>query len=165
MSTLKVDTYLTRGGASEIAIDKLKGVTAAGSMLVVGEGGSTTTNLQQGLAKHWVNYDSSDQATRGSFNQASITDNATGDYTSSYTNNLSGAEDKCISVNVWNTVDEGSSLNSNSTRSGATADQAGDTAQSTSSINWMSYFGAAAEANGGNNDHDGNYCMTHGDLA
>jgi acetoin utilization deacetylase AcuC-like enzyme len=61
MSTLKVDTYLTRGGASEIAIDKLKGVTAAGSMLVVGEGGTNTTNLQQGLAKHWVNYDSSDK--------------------------------------------------------------------------------------------------------
>ena len=37
MSTIKVDTYLTRGGASEIAIDKLKGVTAAGSMLVVAE--------------------------------------------------------------------------------------------------------------------------------
>ena len=54
MSTLKVDTYLTRGGASEIAIDKLKGVTAAGSMLVVGEGGTVTTNLQQGLTKCWL---------------------------------------------------------------------------------------------------------------
>jgi hypothetical protein len=29
MSTLKVDTYLTRGGASEIAIDKLKGASTA----------------------------------------------------------------------------------------------------------------------------------------
>ena len=59
MSTIKVDTYLTRGGASEIAIDKLKGVTAAGSMLVVGEGGTNTTNLQQGLVKCWGNLDTS----------------------------------------------------------------------------------------------------------
>ena len=56
MSTIKVDTYLTRGGASEIAIDKLKGASSAGSMTVVGEGGTNTTNLQQGLVKHWVNY-------------------------------------------------------------------------------------------------------------
>ena len=150
---------------SELRVDNLKGSTTGGSINVLGEGTSATTNLQQGLAKHWVNYDSSDQATRGSFNQASLTDNATGDYTSSYTNNLSGAEDKCITVNVWNTVDEGSNLNSNFSRGGANADQAGDTAQSTSSINWMSYFGCSADADAGNNEHDGNYCVTHGDLA
>ena len=151
MATLKTNT--------------LTGTTTAGSIAVTGEGNSTTTNLQQGLAKHWVNYDSSDQATRGSFNQASLTDNATGDYTSSYTSNLSGAEDKCISVNVWNTTDEGSNLAANSTRGGANADQAGDTAQATSSINWMSYFGSSADADAGNFDYDGNYCITHGDLA
>ena len=151
MATLKTNT--------------LTGTSTAGSIAVTGEGNSTTTNLQQGLAKHWVNYDSSDQATRGSFNQASLTDNATGDYTSSYTSNLSGAEDKCISVNVWNTTDEGSNLAANSTRGGANADQAGDTAQATSSINWMSYFGSSSGADAGNYDHDGNYCITHGDLA
>ena len=82
MSTLKVDTYLTRGGASEIAIDKLKGVTAAGSMLVVGEGGTVTTNLQQGLAKAWINFDGSGTIeSRDTFNIASIADNGTGNYT------------------------------------------------------------------------------------
>jgi|TARA_A100001515_G_scaffold68769_1_gene54742 hypothetical protein len=151
MATLKTNT--------------LTGTSTAGSIAVTGEGNSTTTNLQQGLAKHWVNYDSSDQATRGSFNQASLTDNAAGDYTSSYTSNLSGAEDKCISTNVWNTSDDASNINAGSTRGGANADQAGDTAQSTSSINWMSYFGSSADANAGNADFDGNYCMTHGDLA
>ena len=79
MSTIKVDTYLTRGGASEIAIDKLKGVTAAGSMLVVGEGGTTTTNLQQGLAKSWAAGDNSSGSTvTDSLNVASLTDVATG---------------------------------------------------------------------------------------
>ena len=89
MSTLKVDTYLTRGGASEIAIDKLKGVTAAGSMLVVGEGGTNTTNLQQGLAKFWVNFNGTGTiAARDSLNFSSLTDNGTGDYTVNFSNSM-----------------------------------------------------------------------------
>ena len=151
MATLKTNT--------------LTGTSTAGSIAVTGEGNSTTTNLQQGLAKHWVNYDAVEQATRGSFNQASLTDSAAGDFTSNYTNNLSGAEDKCISVSAWDTIDNGSTRNSSSTRGGANADQAGDTAQSTSSINFMCYFGSSAGADGGNVDHDSNYCITHGDLA
>ena len=82
MSTIKVDTYLTRGGASEIAIDKLKGVSSAGSMTVVGEGGTNTTNLQQGLIKGWIRFDGTGTiAIDDSFNYASITDNGSGDYT------------------------------------------------------------------------------------
>ena len=95
MSTLKVDTYLTRGGASEIAIDKIKGVTAAGSMLVVGEGGTVTTNLQQGLAKAWVNFDgtAAGAAARGSFNLASMTDSGTGLYVCNLTNAFANTND------------------------------------------------------------------------
>ena len=82
MSTIKVDTYLTRGGASEIAIDKLKGVTAAGSMLVVGEGGTNTTNLQQGLVKSWLNFNGTGTiAARDSFNHSGLTDVSQGNYT------------------------------------------------------------------------------------
>ena len=92
MSTLKVDTYLTRGGASEIAIDKLKGVTAAGSMLVVGEGGTNTTNLQQGLAKTWVNFNGTGTiAARDSFNVSGLVDNGTGDYTINFSVSMSNA--------------------------------------------------------------------------
>jgi hypothetical protein len=87
MSTIKVDTYLTRGGASEIAIDKLKGVTAAGSMLVVAEGGTNTTNLQQGLVKAWMNM-AAGQTTNGSFNTSALTDNGTGDYTITIANDM-----------------------------------------------------------------------------
>ena len=80
MSTIKVDTYLTRGGASEIAIDKLKGVSSASSISVVAEGGTNTTNLQQGLAKSFINFELvGTAAVRDSFNHASFTDNATGD--------------------------------------------------------------------------------------
>ena len=91
MSTLKVDTYLTRGGASEIAIDKLKGVTAAGSMLVVGEGGTNTTNLQQGLAKSWVNFNGSTFGTRDSYNIGSVTDVSAGTYVPNFTSGMSNA--------------------------------------------------------------------------
>jgi hypothetical protein len=93
VSTIKVDTYLTRGGASEIAIDKLKGASSAGSMTVVGEGGSTTTNLQQGLAKNWVHsvIGSGTPAVTDSFNTASITDESAGNYSPQFTSNMANA--------------------------------------------------------------------------
>ncbi len=82
MSTIKVDTYLTRGGASEIAIDKLKGASSAGSMTVVAEGGTNTTNLQQGLAKAWIQIDGAGTAgISDSFNNSSFADTGTGQYT------------------------------------------------------------------------------------
>ena len=90
MSTIKVDTYLTRGGASEIAIDKLKGASSAGSMTVVGEGGSTTTNLQQGLAKAWV-FGGTDATVFDSLNVGSSTDHGTGDYSYTLSNAFSNA--------------------------------------------------------------------------
>ena len=90
MSTVKVDTIQTTGGVSEIAIDKLKGVSAASSISVVGEGGTTTTNLQQGLAKMWVNYTGiSTTAARDSFNVTSLTDNGTGQTTVNINNDMS----------------------------------------------------------------------------
>ena len=91
MSTIKVDTYQTRGGASEIAIDKLKGVSSAGSMLVVAEGGTVTTNLQQGLAKASCLFDQTEPGIDASFNTASLTDTAAGKGIVNWTNNMGGA--------------------------------------------------------------------------
>ena len=89
MSTIKVDTIQTRGGASEIAIDKLKGASSAGSMTVVGEGGSTTTNLQQGLAKAFCNYASNNSnEILDSFNVSTMTDVTDGSVKSNLTNNM-----------------------------------------------------------------------------
>ena len=77
---------------SEILVNKLTGTSTAGSILVTGEGNSTTTNLQQGLAKSWANGNGdSTAAIQNSFNNASITDNGTGDYTFGFTNNTSNA--------------------------------------------------------------------------
>ena len=73
--------------ASEIKVDKFTGVTTAGSIVVTGEGNSTTTNLQQGLAKAWSHLDvqSGTPSAADSFNIASVTDNATGNTTNTFT--------------------------------------------------------------------------------
>jgi len=65
--------------ASQLKVDTLTGVTTAGSIVVTGEGNSTTTNLQQGLAKCWANTEqASSYSTRDSFNLSSIADGGTG---------------------------------------------------------------------------------------
>ena len=75
---------------STILVNTLTGTSTAGSIAVTGEGNSTTTNLQQGLAKFWVNFNGSGTiATRTSFNVSSLTDNGTGDYTVTLTNAFS----------------------------------------------------------------------------
>ena len=63
--------------ASTLKINTLTGVSTAGSIAVTGEGNSTTTNLQQGLAKCWVQFDgtASGAAARDSLNVSSMTDN------------------------------------------------------------------------------------------
>jgi len=90
ITTLKADTIQNTSGTSEIGIDTLKGASSAGSMSVVGEGGSTTTNLQQGLLKAWV-FSAVDAGLTDSLNLASGTDNGTGNYTFAFTNNMGDA--------------------------------------------------------------------------
>jgi len=76
--------------ASQLKVDTLTGVTTAGSIDVTGEGNSTTTNLQQGLAKVWVNFNGTGTiASRDSFNIASLTDTGTGHYNPNFSNNMS----------------------------------------------------------------------------
>ena len=76
--------------ASQLKVDTITGVTTAGSIAVTGEGNSTTTNLQQGLCKSWINFDmASSFSARDSFNHSSETDNGTGDVTLTVTNSFS----------------------------------------------------------------------------
>ena len=79
--------------ASTLKINTLTGVTTAGSIAVTGEGNSTTTNLQQGLCKAWVNLNgTSTISTRDSFNISGTTDNDTGTYTHAFTNNMNNGD-------------------------------------------------------------------------
>ena len=64
--------------ASQLKVDTLTGVTTAGSIVVTGEGNSTTTNLQQGLAKLFAHSNQSSNAIEYGFNTSSYTDVTTG---------------------------------------------------------------------------------------
>jgi len=75
--------------ASLLKVDSLTGVTTAGSISVTGEGNSTTTNLQQGLAKHWSNFKmAATFVANDSFNQSSLTDVGAGTAAPVFTNNM-----------------------------------------------------------------------------
>ena len=74
MATLKTNT--------------LTGTSTAGSIAVTGEGNSTTTNLQQGLCKHWIQHNDG-ASIDDSFNNTSLTDNGTGNYTTTIANDFS----------------------------------------------------------------------------
>ncbi len=78
---------------STLVIDTIQGKTTAGSINVRGEG-SNNTNLQQGLAKQFVNIDASTStpSVENSFNVASLTDQGTGLFDYNTTNNFSNAK-------------------------------------------------------------------------
>ena len=83
MATLKTNT--------------LTGTSTAGSIAVTGEGNSTTTNLQQGLAKCFIRI-SEPGAVIDSFNSSSSTDVDTGQHKNGYTNNMAGASNACTAT-------------------------------------------------------------------
>ena len=104
-SEIKVDTIVNAGGDNDTGIDlgtndqillKVANATkltmnATGQTTIVGEGGSTTTNLQQGLAKGFICVDVSAGAafsSDDSFNIGSVTDNGTGNFGLAFTNNM-----------------------------------------------------------------------------
>ena len=82
---------------STVKTNTLTGTTSAGSIVVTGEGGSNTTNLQQGLAKAWATFDgTASGATIGdSFNVSSSDDDDTGDYGINFTSNMGNATYAC----------------------------------------------------------------------
>jgi len=74
--------------ASILKVDTITGVSTAGSIAVTGEGNSTTTNLQQGLAKSWCYISANGNTLSDSLNTASVADNGTGSYQANFTNNM-----------------------------------------------------------------------------
>ena len=79
---------------STLRTNALEGVDAKNSITIVaGAGNVTTTNVQQGICKVWVQFDgsSSGAAAEDSFNVASMTDVGTGDYTITISNDMNNA--------------------------------------------------------------------------
>ena len=87
---------------STIKTNTLTGTTSAGSINVTGEGGSTTTNLQQGLCKHWTTVDATVPEATDSLNESSITDNGYSDITYNFTNNMNNDDYSTGSLCTYN---------------------------------------------------------------
>jgi len=130
VSSLKVDNITGRGST---------GFTGS----VKSEGGNTTTDLQQGLCKAWVNYlTASTFVNNDSFNVASITDEGAGQAFHNFTNAMANAVYSY--VGMCNEVSAGASL----------------TAKSTSGCRQFSYSGTPSAV-----DTTENSTVVNGDLA
>ena len=133
--------------ASILKVDTITGVATAGSIEVTGEGNSTTTNLQQGLAKGWCHANQVSVGITDSFNVSSIADNSDGLIYYTPINNMNNA-DYASSVSVRES-------------SGGTSH-----AQSLNDLHTASRWASSAKNNSnGGVDSQHNNIAVHGDLA
>jgi len=167
MSTIKVDTLQTRAGSTAavtgagfVATDQIKGNTtattvtlptttnigataivsgSAGSATIIAEGGTVTTNLQQGLAKAWGTVDNSGgtMTLKDSLNQTSITDNATSRATYTWANDFAN-DDYALSGMAGSSGTNGKMVSMNTVATGScqVEDRFHDNGESADSFNW-----------------------------
>tara|TARA_R100000951_G_scaffold109904_1_gene107522 strand:- start:24 stop:449 length:426 start_codon:yes stop_codon:yes gene_type:complete len=140
--------------ASQLKVDTLTGVTTAGSIVVTGEGNSTTTNLQQGLAKTWCVFDQVNSNTiDDSFNIGSVTDRGTGSLYGVYTNNMSS---------LHYTVMAASSSVASGSMSTTSANRSHLSSADTTSRYSLNVYSDSTRAM---NDEENQQTLVHGDLA
>ena len=85
-SQLNVDTIVDKAGSGGT------NVKIGNTSTYVSEGGAVTQNTVQGLTKHLCHWNGTGTVSvSDSFNNSSLTDNATGDFTQTFTNNMSNA--------------------------------------------------------------------------
>jgi len=164
MSTIVTDTITGKSTATTITIGSTPVVSAsANSMTIRGEG-SNQTSIQQGLLKHFATVQGTDTfATIDSFNQASATDNGTGDY--SVTNTTAFREARATRlVYMGNTVNEGSSIGVVATRAGMQS-SGHFSAPTTTVFRANIYFGSTGSSDGGAQDSSYVYFIGAGDLS
>ena len=99
MSEIILDTITGKSTATTITIGSTPVVSAsANSMTIRGEG-SAQTSIQQGLAKMWIAYatDSGSPVVVDSLNVSGTTDNAAGDTTYAFSNNMATTKGYTVS--------------------------------------------------------------------
>ena len=84
-SQLNVDTIVDKAGSGG------SNVKMANTSTYVSDGGNVALNTVQGLCKQWVLLQSNGTSVTDSFNNTSVADNGTGDYTLTRTNNMANA--------------------------------------------------------------------------
>lgn len=94
---------------SEIITDKLTGKTSAGDVTITSEGGSATMQLQQGLAKAWIDFNGTGTVSiDDSLNISSADDDGTGDYGFNFTSNMASTASCPQATGRGDTSGEGS---------------------------------------------------------
>ena len=112
VSTLKLTKIQIPNSDSDvISLDASTGnvtlnKTLGGTSITVQGEGSNTTNLQQGLAKAWANFDESNSTIRDNLNVTDLTDNGTGYFTVNLTNAM-GSDDYVRIGNAGENADTG----------------------------------------------------------
>ena len=144
------DVISLDASTGNITLNKTLGGT---SVTIQGEG-TATTNLQQGLAKHWMRLDGSGTISLlDSLNTSSVTDNGNGIYSPVFTNNMSNAN---YSVNLTPGVDHGVDF---------FFACIGDTSGSYTPPSTTGYLSQNCGSAGSTNDTDFLNSTVHGDLA
>ena len=139
---------------STAKVNTLTGTTTAGSISVTGEGNSTTTNLQQGLAKAWTHFQGTSTAANvDGLNISSVDDDGTGDYGLHFTNNMGNAT-YCVTFGI---DDDGSAsvVIGQDTTNGTMA---------TGNFDFEAYY-VNSSSNRTNHDYANHYMVITGDLA
>ena len=149
MSTLLTDTIRKTGGSLGVDI-RIKNT----SVFETDGGTSVTQNIVQGLAKQWLYFDMASTTAIDSFNNSSLTDNATGKFVANVANDFANTS---YAVNYQGNAYAGDNFYENVSCIAKLEYVSGSFATGTYDI--ISY--------GGTNLIDGkyNYTVAHGDLA
>ena len=170
-SELRVDKIHNEGGDNDSGIDlstndnivlKTANTTrltmdATGQTTIVGEGGSVTTSVQQGLTKSWWLFDQANSNTlRDSLNISSVADNSTGNMTATITNDFSSSTNysaaSCIAYQ-------------NDSTTHSTFRGNGNIARAAGTLQWTCVYISATNGAGTVEDDDENSWQLCGDLA
>ena len=132
--------------------------------------GGAVTLTKADTVKFWTNYDAVNQVTRGSLNQSSLFDESVGNFYSTLTSPMSGAEDKCVQCTASNSEQTGGG--SSVAGSGRGIDCAYGShvtgegrVFATNEVQFSSNYGATASSNGAFRDLVSTNVTIHGDLA
>ena len=144
--------------------------TLKADTIVASDGSSPVTLTKQEATKQWISWDGVNNDIEGSLNVTSVTDEETGVYTLNITSAFSSAHDRCITVSLFNTADDGSSSTGGSGRglsAGVVGTNSGNTIDplTTTTVQYATAYGSSDTSSGGMWDFSKVSVSSIGDLA
>jgi len=144
--------------------------TLKADTIVASDGSSPVTLTKQEATKQWISWDGVNNDIEGSLNVTSVTDEETGVYTLNITSAFSSAHDRCITVSLFNTADDGSSSTGGSGRglsAGVVGTNSGNTIDplTTTTVQYATAYGSSESSSGGMWDFSKVWVSSIGDLA